>query len=87
MKQRIRLTESDLHKVIKESVRSIFKENECSSNELEQAREILVNLTKSTFIPFSSPAPSGTEMEVKKHIFDAIRSLDMAIDACGSLGY
>lgn len=29
MKQRIKLTESDLHRVIKESVRKVLNENEC----------------------------------------------------------
>lgn len=99
MKQRIVLKESDLHNIIRKSVEEsllearnkpnngLLKENKSSCNEIQQAKEILVNLTKSTFIPFVSPSPSGTEMEVKKHIFDAIRNLNMAIDACEALGY
>ena len=86
MKQRFRLTESDLHKVIKESVREILSESH-SCHDLNKAHELLVNITKSQFIPFSSPFPSSTEMKVKKHIFQAIQNLNIAIELCEELGY
>jgi hypothetical protein len=84
-KQIIKITESDLYKIIKESVKNIL--NESSYDELERANKILDNITKSSFIPFSSPAPSSTEQEIKNAIIEAMRLIDKARYLCSKLGY
>lgn len=76
MKQ-IRLTESDLHKIVKESVNRVLKEGR-TRVELSQIINQLEELTQSGYIPFSSPSPSSTEMIVKKNILQAIDCLRKA---------
>lgn len=67
----IRLTESDLHKVVKESVKTVLNEGSDTVSELQQAYEILKKITESDYIPFASPSPSGTELEIKMTILEA----------------
>ena len=51
-----------------------------TNDELRKALSILVGITKSGYIPFASPAPSSTEMKIKKSINNAIESLFDAIE-------
>lgn len=79
-KKFIRLTENDLHRIVKESVKRVLKENNTSS-ELQNIIHQLVNLTTSGYIPFSSPSPSSTEQIVKDNIIEAIYCLRKAAAA------
>lgn len=48
-------------------------------NEIEAIKRHLKEITESTWIPFASPAPSSTECILKKHVFNAIESLENAL--------
>lgn len=88
-KSLIRLTESDLHTIIKETVNKVLKEGKLGSayENLEHASELLKDIMNSSFIPFSSPNPSSTEEELKMSIVEAARMIDKAMYLCGKLGY
>ena len=76
-KKLIRLTESDLHRIVRESVNNILTEgNGRVIDELEEAYSILKGITESGFIPFASPSPSSTENELKMAIVEAMRMID-----------
>lgn len=78
-KNRVRLTESQLHRVIKESVKNmLLKEGIGTVSEIREAQNILRKITKSGYIPFASPSPSSTENEIKMAILEAMRLLDKA---------
>lgn len=57
------------------------------TEQLDQIREIIADIADSGFIPFSSPAPSSTEKEVKDLILMADKYIEKAIEKCQSLGY
>ncbi len=88
-KQIIRLTEGDLHCIIKESVNRVLNEGKLGSayENLENASALLKDIMNSSFIPFSSPHPSSTEEELKKTIIEAARMVDKAMYLCSQLGY
>lgn len=88
-KKLIRLTENDLKEIVQESVNKILNEGQLGSayENLENAYELLQDIINSSFIPFSSPAPSGTEAELKNAIIEAARMIDKAKYLCGQLGY
>lgn len=89
-KQRIKLTESDLHKIVKEAIaKQLREEEEMSSTlqDLNQAYEILKGVRESGFIPFASPSPSSTEEKVKNSIMNALNDISYAIHLCEKLGY
>lgn len=46
---------------------------------LRQASQTLEQIKHSGYIPFASPCPSSTEKLIKKHIEDAIMSIETAI--------
>lgn len=73
--------------MVSESVSRIITESSDSTSDMSQALNILKDITESGFIPFASPAPSSTELIVKKNIEKAISSIEIAIEACRSLGY
>lgn len=77
-KKLIRLTESDLHKIIKESVKRALNEGSDTVSELQQAYDILKKVTESGYIPFASPFPSGTELEIQRSIVEAMRLISKA---------
>ena len=89
MKKIVKLTEQDLHKIIKESVNKMLKEGKLGSacQNLEQCHELLTDIMESSFIPFSSPAPSSSEQELKNTIIEADRMVQKAMYLCGQLGY
>ena len=89
MKQRIRLTEGDLHRIVNESVKRVLREGQMGSavDNLQQAHVLLSDIMNSGFIPFTSPAPSSTEKELKDAIIEAARMIDKASYLCGQLGY
>ena len=90
MKRKIRLTESDLHRVIKESVNKVLNEDNSrlsSYEKLENAYELLTSIMNSSFIPFSSPSPSDSEKELRKTIIEAARLINKSIHLCNHLGY
>lgn len=89
MKQKIRLTEGDLHRIVNESVKRVIKEGQMGSvvGNLQQANALLSDVMNSGFIPFTSPAPSSTEKELKDAIIEAARMIDKASYLCGQLGY
>ena len=88
-KKLIRLTENDLKEIVKESVNKILNEGKLGSayENLENASELLRDIMDSSFIPFSSPAPSGTEAELKDTIIEAARMIGKAKYLCKQLGY
>ena len=88
-KQIIRLTEEDLHEIIKESVNRALNEGKLGGayENLENASALLKDIMDSSFIPFSSPHPSSTEEDLKKTIIEAARMIDKAMYLCGQLGY
>ena len=88
-KKLIRLTENDLKEIVQESVNKILNEGQLGSayENLENAYELLQDIMNSSFIPFSSPSPSGTEVELKNAIIEAARMIDKAKYLCGQLGY
>jgi hypothetical protein len=89
MKKAIRLTEGDLHRIIKESVNNVLKEGKLGTayGNLEKASELLSDIMNSSFIPFASPHPSSTEKELKMTIIEAARMIDKARYLCSKLGY
>lgn len=88
-KKIIRLTESDLHNLVKESVQKILTEtkNGTTYEELERVHTILSDIMNSGFIPFASPSPSSTEQGIKDAIIEAARNIDKAMYLCGQCGY
>lgn len=50
-----------------------------TEDRLRQASQILEEVKRSGYIPFASPCPSSTEKLIKKHIEDAIMSIETAI--------
>ena len=88
-KKLIRITENDLKEIVQESVNKILKEGKLGSayENLENAYELLQDIMNSSFIPFSSPAPSGTEAELKDTIIEAARMIGKAKYLCKQLGY
>ena len=92
-KKLIRLTESDLHRIIKESVNVVTKnvvnetKNGTTYEELERVHNILSDIMNSDFIPFSSPSPSSTEKGIADAIIEAARNIDKAMYLCGQCGY
>lgn len=82
----VKLTESKLKQIVAESVKKVLKEG-TNYDELEKAYEILNQITKSSFIPFSSPHPSSTEIEIKNAIIEAMRLIDKAKYLSAQLGY
>ena len=88
-KKLIKLTENDLNEIVQESVNKILNEGKLGSayENLENAYELLQDIMNSSFIPFSSPAPSGTEAELKDTIIEAARMIDKAKYLCKQLGY
>lgn len=89
MKRRIRLTEQDLHKIVKGSVNKIVNEtkNGTAYEELQRVHNILSDIMNSSFIPFSSPNPSSTEKGIADAIIEAARNVDKAMYLCGKCGY
>ncbi len=89
MKQRIKLTESDLHRIVNRSVKRVLREGQMGTTveNLQQAHALLSDIMNSGFIPFTSPAPSSTEKELKDAIIEAARMIDKASYLCGQLGY
>ena len=87
--KRYRLTESRLRNMIREAVKVTLNEGKLGTSyqNLENARELLGDIMNSGFIPFSSPSPSSTEVELKNAIIDAAREIDHALYLCGKLGY
>ena len=85
----IRLDGRRLHSIIMESVGKVLSEGKMGSayENLEQAQRLLSDIMDSSFIPFASPSPSSTELELKKSIIEAARLVDRSLYLCGQLGY
>lgn len=77
MKKKIRLTESQINRIAKESIKTILKE-ERAVDELSSILQQLKQLTQSGWIPFASPHPSSTESRIKVEILRAIECLENA---------
>lgn len=86
---RYRITESSLRNIIRNSVKNVLKEGKIGTayQNLERAEELLDDIMNSGFIPFSSPSPSSTEVELKKAIVSAHNEILRALYLCGKLGY
>lgn len=67
-----------IDKAIKESVKNVLNEGTGTVSEIREAQEILMKIMNSSYIPFASPSPSSTELEIKKSIIEAMRLLDKA---------
>ena len=81
--------ESKIGKIVRESIKRTLKEGQMGSvvDNLQQANALLSDVMNSGFIPFTSPAPSSTEKELKDAIIEAARMIDKASYLCGQLGY
>ena len=79
MKKTIRLDEKKLNRIVKEAIEGVSKLS--TIDELIQIENRLSDITTSGFIPFSSPAPSSTEMRIKKSILTALSCVRDAIEA------
>lgn len=77
MKKRIKLTESQINRMVKESMRAILKE-ESINDDLSSIIQQLKQLTQSGWIPFASPFPSSTELKLKTEVLRAIECLENA---------
>lgn len=77
MKKTIRLTESQINRIAKESIKAILKE-ERVADDLSSIIQQLKQLTQSGWIPFASPKPSSTELKLKTEVLRAIESLENA---------
>ena len=74
MKKRIKLTESQINRMVKESMKAILKEESINYN-LSSIIQQLKQLTQSGWIPFASPSPSSTELKLKTEVLRAIECL------------
>jgi hypothetical protein len=88
-KQTIKLNESQLRNIIKESIKNTLNEGIGGRvyDNLEQAHKLLADVISSKLIAFTSPSPSSTELELKKTTIEAARLIDKALYLCGQLGY
>ena len=77
MRKRIRLTENQINRMVKESMRAILKE-ESIDDDLSSIIQQLKQLTQSGWIPFASPSPSSTELKLKTEVLRAIECLEHA---------
>lgn len=77
-KKVIKMTESDVHRIVNEAVNQMLNEGSGTVQSLEKAYGILKSVSESGYIPFSSPNPSGTENEVKNAIVEAMRLIEKA---------
>ena len=88
MRQRFRLTESDLHKIVKESVNRILREEMDDANDLEQAMskkdtytiEISrinnsVRITKNDYVLGASPNLKYLAAKSMRDLIDCIRPI------------
>ena len=71
-KKVIRMTESDFHRIVKDTVNLILNEGSGTVQELEKAYGILKNVSESGYIPFVNPNPSDTDNEIKNAIFEVM---------------
>lgn len=78
MKKRIKLTESQINRIAKESIKTILKEGRVVED-LSSIIQQLKQLTQSGWIPFASPAPSSTELKLKTEVLRAIECLERAV--------
>lgn len=68
-KQTIKLNESDLNRLVKESVKMILKESDVNVyNTLRDIAGKIQEIKESGLIAFTSPSPSSTELELKQCI-------------------
>ena len=84
MKKRIRLTESQINRIAKESIKTILKE-ERAVDELSSILQQLKQPTQSGWIPFTSSHPSPTELRIKVEILRAIECLENAVNVAEEL--
>ena len=75
-KQTIRLSENQLHDIVKETVRTVLKESEGNGINvyaaLLDAAEKFELIKESGLIAFTSPNPSSTEQELKDCVQKAL---------------
>ena len=88
-KKLVKLTESDLHNIVMESVNKVLNEGKMGTAYecLQKAHDYLSDIMNSTFIPFTSPSPTSTEEELRDTIIKAARLIDKSMYLCGKLGY
>ena len=72
------MTESDFHRIVKETVSKVLNEGSGTVQELEKAYGILKNVSESGYIPFASPNPSGTENAIQQALIEATRLISQA---------
>ena len=84
-KNRVRLTESGLRRIVNKSVRNTLNEasfvskNDSVNYILSSILRELEDITNSGYIPFASPSPSSTEQKVKDYIYQAMSCIEAAI--------
>jgi hypothetical protein len=85
-KNTVKLTigKDEMDKMVKEAFDRASAGNNAVS-QLQQAYDLVTAVTKSGFIPFTSPAPSTTEQEVKNAILNALNYLLMALNKTRAL--
>ena len=70
-KKVLKLSELDLHNIINESVKKTLNEGSDTFEELQEAYDILKNITESDYIPFVTTHPSEIESHIKMTILEA----------------
>lgn len=81
----INVTESELRSLVTETVARVLSEGRGIGDELRSAYDILSGIAESGYIPFSSQAPSSTEVEIRRNIEKAISCIGKAISLDASL--
>ena len=82
MKKKIQLTESQLNKLIMESVKQVLNETSGDINvyqTLVDAADKLWQVKQSGLIAFTSPNPSSTELQLKQYVEKAEAFINMAM--------
>ena len=81
---RLTIDKDEVKHMIKEAYGRAVENNSVVAK-LQQALDLVNEVTKSGYIPFTSPAPSSTEQDVKNAILNAQNYLMMALNKTKSL--
>lgn len=92
MKKQIQITEAQINNVVKSVLKEWCSETQrqddnSTYNKLIDISIKLDMIINSGFIPFASPSPSSTELELANAVKKAQELINKAAALCKSLGY
>lgn len=92
MKKQIQITESQINNAVKAVLNEWYsetqgRENDSAYKELIDISIKLDMIMNSGFIPFASPSPSSTELELANAVIQAQGLINKAAELCKNLGY